>query len=165
MNDDFSKFKNILNYYITFKTQNEKSRIYNIMSDNDFKKITGEDLERDEIYTRLLSAFINIYTNRHTQKERYKWIFFKIVLALFCFFLGAVIAALLYISFSFEADKLVSLIPIYISALISIVTSIIVLPSTIAKYLFNPDEDKEIVDMIKHMQDYDLNLNQVHKNK
>lgn len=91
--------------------------------------------------------------------------FFKIVLALFCFFLGAVIAALLYISFSFEADKLVSLIPIYISALISIVTSIIVLPSTIAKYLFNPDEDKEIVDMIKHMQDYDLNLNQVHKNK
>ena len=41
-------------------------------------------------------------------------------------------------------------------AIISLISAFIAIPTIISKYLFNPQEDSQVIDMIKSIQEKDL---------
>lgn len=57
-------------------------------------------------------------------------------------------------------SEIISLVISLIPSLVSVLASFIVIPKTIAKYLFNPKEDIDSIKMIKNLQIYDMKLYQ-----
>ena len=59
-------------------------------------------------------------------------------------------------------SEIISLVISLIPSLVSVLASFIVIPKTIAEYLFNPKEDIDSIKMIKNLQKYDINFYQKH---
>lgn len=57
-------------------------------------------------------------------------------------------------------SEIISLVISLIPSLVSVLASFIVIPKTIAEYLFNPKEDIDSIKMIKNLQIYDMKLYQ-----
>lgn len=113
--------------------------------------------ERDKIYTDLLESFYEQYKDRQSQKEKAKWQFYSDLMSLFygvVFFLLLIIVLLVLAGRNGGAGT--NFIPAVITATISILTTLIALPTIIAKYLFNPNEDKDVTNLILKMQALDL---------
>ena len=110
---------------------------------------------RDEHYTDLLSDYIVITRWRNNLKEFHKWIFFW----------GIFIASLVGIKLMYSIFKtvlanndiyiIIDAIPILITSLVSFVATIIVVPRTIAEFLFNTHEEENITKIIMHTQEHD----------
>ena len=54
-----------------------------------------------------------------------------------------------------DVKYLIECIPLVISGIVSFVSTIIAIPLTIAKFLFNTQEDDNITNVITHTQDHD----------
>lgn len=124
----------------------------NIVSDRDFKQI----YLRDSLYTDLLTTFISQYSSRNEKKEENKWHFFWITVISFFLFIVFIAISLIILSAKLPSSQLVSALPAYITAIVGGISVIIVIPTSISKYLFNPDEDKAMLKMVQRMQDYDI---------
>lgn len=129
---------------------------YILESDEDTgKKLEIQITERDKYYTRLLKDYICITKARNYTKEIHKWLFFWLI----------VVAAVLVIIYAykilnrvliFESDELiVKSFPVIIAAIVSFVSTIIGIPMTITKFLFNTKEDDNITSLIQHTQEHD----------
>lgn len=104
----------------------------------------------DEEFHTFLSNFVKTQNKKETQKLCLKGIFFA------CIMLGffALIITPLFIVIMSASFSQVSMVVAMISVLIELVSAIIVLPKIIAEYLFNKEEDKNTMEIIKSMQSY-----------
>lgn len=100
--------------------------------------------ERNKIYTRILenySKYLEETLNKNKVSKKYLIDLMILVLVL-------IIVAFTIISFIGDRVAI-------ISAFISLVSAIIVIPTKMVEYLFNPQETQQISEIIKNIQNYD----------
>lgn len=147
-------YKYIWEKYIQGRRYFGKSRIF---SDKDPGDILGEELEKREVlYTKLLRDYSNITNKRNAWKEVHKWIFFWIIIAagivtsLFCY---KVMHRILKID---DSEQFVKAFPVIATVFISFLSTIVGIPLTVSKFLFNSKEDENITNTIHHTQEHDF---------
>jgi len=105
--------------------------------------------DRDGKYTEFLNSFVNDFTKRISQKSTDRRRFFHGMV--WCSIgLGVVFAAA--ILFSVFKDQSVGTL---VTLIAGVITEFISIPLIIAKYLFNPEEDANIHNLISAMQGHD----------
>lgn len=115
-------------------------------------------LTREKFYTKIVEDFENNYVIVHKQKLFFKKCFFWIVMSLY----GIVIIGSIFILiWSLFVPSNIALI---ISALASIISSVVAIPKIIAKYLFPTNEDSIMNEMICQMQKYDNGIRRFNSN-
>lgn len=107
--------------------------------------------KRDESYTALLSSITNIYKVGHEHKEEHKWEFFDFMQ----FIMMASLISPILIVISLVAMGANEMVVAIIGAFVSIITAIIAIPTIIAKYLFDPAEDKHLAKMLVQLHKHD----------
>lgn len=121
------------------------------------RRTTKQISERDKEYTHLLSHFVNITRIRNYLKEFFKWSFLLTIVS--------AIVVLIIVVFKLvdkclaleNFEQIVQTLPLLITALLGFVSTVIVIPATITKFLFNTEEDKNITSIIEHTQNHDVN--------
>ena len=149
LNDQLSKFINSDNA--------EQAEIYQsneaeeISQSNDFiNREKDSYIKIDQEFNRFLHNFVDIEEKKEQQKLNLKDQFFWfIMLGFLALMLTPLIIVIVGRNMS-NASMIVSLI----TALIELVSAIIVLPKIIAEYLFNKEEDANMIQIIKNMQEY-----------
>lgn len=104
----------------------------------------------DRYFIKFLKNFVYFQYQREKLKNRFKNAFFWIIMLGFLILLISPFLIILFAKTWSEITILVALI----ATLIELVSAIIVLPGIIAEYLFNKEEDSNMVEIIKNMQEY-----------
>lgn len=119
------------------------------------KKLADELVKRDKRYTKLLDNYVKSTWCRYILKEIHKWIFFWLVA------IGCVVGLFIFyritntiLSFD-DIDKIIDGTPLVITAMVSFIFTIIVVPVTITKYLFNRNEEDSVTKIIELTQKHD----------
>jgi len=117
-------------------------------SDNDYSAQNKAQLaKRDAKYTELLFSYVSDYMKRNRIKNIFKMVFFIVMMLVL---ITLIITSLyLFIATNENTSALVG-------AVTGILSAIIGIPVMITKYLFNPEEDKLISDVVINMQKHDL---------
>ncbi|MDP4153551.1 MAG: hypothetical protein Q8865_08975 [Bacillota bacterium] len=127
--------------------------------------LKNEELElsdRSDLYTALLNAYVTDFDFRHKSNRYYKKRFFNIVMIIFCISIFGAIAVLMIIAFKGVGNS--ADITLVISSFATILSTLIIIPQIIAKYLFPLDEDDKVADMVKTMQQNDFKTRELHSN-
>lgn len=133
----------------------------------------NEVLKHHERYTRLLSTYVNNTRINLYAKNLIKVTFFIITMWIW------ITLIILFKSSFHEVLKIINsqnvnedyikstidLLAALVPSLISLITSFIVIPKIIAKYLFNMKEEKSMIEIIKSLQTYDNELYKYTYNK
>lgn len=114
---------------------------------------------RNTLYTGLLEKYISVYEGKEKAKKWYKLIFFG--LTMFLFLVIVVVCLKSMIILSTKGDGNLANVGIAITNIAGIVSTIIILPKTIADHLFPVDEEKNMIEMVKKMQENDTNIRDV----
>ena len=149
LNDQLSKFINSDNTeHVKIYQSNEAEEI---SQSNDFiNREKDSYIKIDQEFNRFLHNFVNIEEKKEQQKLNLKDQFFWfIMIGFLALMLTPLIIVIVGRNMS-NASMIVSLI----TALIELVSAIIVLPKIIAEYLFNKEEDANMIQIIKNMQEY-----------
>lgn len=146
----------MVDYYKLHKKYIRGSLLHFTISDEDVSdSLTTQIAERDIYYTDLLKDHMSLTKARGICKEIHKWLFFWI-LVVACGFGIYYIQKIFKTIFAFEdVNVIIDAIPLIITALVSLISTIIAVPVTIAKFLFNTKEDDNITTLIQHTQDHD----------
>lgn len=129
----------------------------NFKSDQDLGvRIQKQITERDSLYTSLLSEYSKITKIRNILKETHKWLFFWLVIIASVVGIYSTFTILNRIVKEQDIQIVIDSIPVIITAVVSLVSTVIVVPTTIAKFLFNTNEDDNITKLIKHTQEHDV---------
>lgn len=135
----------------------KEDKTYNINTDDDFVASNKQQLKaRDEIYTNLLKDFYGIYVERQEQKEIHKWDFYSFTMKGSAWVIGVLLIVMFSLSIKIDKSNVGALIPPLVVSIVSLISTLIAIPTIISKYLFNPNEDKEVVNMIASIQEKDL---------
>lgn len=118
-------------------------------------KVTKEITERDIEYTQLLSHFVYITKIRNCLKEFFKWVFLIVIISSIVFFAFKLNSVFDFFNKEATVDQLIEAIPLFITSIVSFVSTIIAIPIAITKYLFSTKEDENITKIILHTQDHD----------
>lgn len=128
-----------------------------IESDEDPGGVIGSQLEdRGKVYTRLIDDYAGITKIRNISKEIHKWIFFWLIVVVgaIVVIMGCkIIERVLLID---DTAKFLESTPIIITVFATLLSSIIGIPLTITKFLFNEKEDENITKTIYHTQKHDF---------
>lgn len=150
------------NYYDTIfnvlNGNNSDGEIRALSNDDDktFRaRTTDEITSRDKEYTNLLKHFLVITRVRNYVKEFFKWTFYLTIIVSII-----VLSIITYKLFgrilqTDDVSEILESLPILITSMVGFVSTIIAIPVTITKYLFNTEEDKNITGIILHTQDHD----------
>lgn len=111
--------------------------------------------ERTEFYSELLGIYVDISKWRLRLKEIHKWLLFWIMIAFGGIVLWFVYRTISPILSTNDAEKIVSAMPVLITAFVSLLSSSIAIPLAITNFLFNTNEDNNITTIIKHTQEHD----------
>ena len=109
--------------------------------------------QRNRLYTNFLKGFHLRYGARQENKENAKWDFYNDLMAVFysvIFVLLLLTAFLIVTGVNSPFGR--EYIPTIITALVGMITGLIVVPKIIAKYLFDPEEDSDTTKLILKMQ-------------
>lgn len=124
-----------------------------------------EILKHQRSYTQLLKNYVDSSIFNITIK-----IIFKIVFFIFALYIWYLMLTTFKESSAFALDFIqnfedsdftqicVSLAGVVLPALITLITSFLVIPEIIAKYLFNSEEENSLIEIIKSLQTYDHNI-------
>lgn len=128
-----------------------------IESDEDPGEILGSQLEnRGKVYTKLIDDYAKITKIRNGCKEFHKWAFFWLIVLVggIVVYMGCqIVQRVLSME---EADKFLEATPIIITVFATLLSSIIGIPLTITRFLFNEKEDENITKTIFHTQLHDF---------
>lgn len=111
---------------------------------------------REKSYTALTDDFEKNYKKTHDQKRTLKCCFFWIVMPLFVLVVISSLFALIA-SLFITGNQ----IEVVVGAVVSLITSIIAIPTIIANYLFPTNEDNDMSSMINRMQNYDKGIRKI----
>ena len=119
---------------------------------------------RNRFYTELLSTYIKSYISISGYKKWYKLAFFIIVMLVFVFIVVFCVIGIVHISL--KENTTVADFGVLFSSIAGILSALLVLPKVIAEHLFPKDEDANMIDMVKNMQQNDSGIrNWLHNNK
>lgn len=136
-----------------------KDEKLNIAIESQAKRQDEEYNNRNRLYTQLLGIYIENYKQKEKTKGIYKCIFFIITLLLF---LGIIVCGLIgIVALSVFGDENLANVGIAIANIAGIVSALIVLPRIIAEHLFPTDEESNMLEMVKNMQDNDSNIRNI----
>lgn len=126
------------------------------LSDDDSgKSIAEEIVNRDKRYSELLGSYTKVTKVRLVLKEIHKWLFFWMVVAA-CFCVGRLAYRLIdKVLAAGELQSVIDAVPAILTAFTAFVSTVIVVPMTITKFLFNTKEDDNITSLIQHTQQHD----------
>ncbi len=125
-------------------------------SDDDVSDVlTNQIAERDIQYTKILQNHAKLTKSRGICKEIHKWLFFWMIVAVTSFGVYYIYKILNKIIDTNNIDDIIRSIPIIVTSIVSLVSAIIAVPLTIAKFLFNEKEDDNITALIQHTQEHD----------
>ena len=128
-----------------------------IESDDDPGGIIGSQLEeRGKVYTKLIDDYAGITKIRNISKEIHKWVFFWLIVLVGAIVVSEgckIIQRVLTIE---DVNKFIEATPIIITVFATLLSSIIGIPLTITKFLFNEKEDENITKTIYHTQKHDF---------
>lgn len=110
-------------------------------------------LEREKAYTDMVAAYVKHYITKSKSNQTMKKWFFALVFFMLFALIAGVCVCMIFL-FSCTEDSTTKLAGI-ISSVVGIVSSIVVLPTIMATYLFPKNEDEYIRDMIIHMRESD----------
>ena len=102
--------------------------------------------DRNKIYSTILENYSKYLKDTLNSNKSNKQIF---LIGLLVILLIIVIG--FFICLYFLSDNIIALI----TAFASVISAIIVIPTKIVEYLFNPQETQQIYEVIKNIQDYD----------
>lgn len=134
---------------------------------NTIQKNMNQFNEHQKDYTDLLHQYTLNSKLSSITKFIFKVIFFLGVILLMivfiCMFISAIHSSIPIISSvndkkDVQIEIIVESITAIIASLGTVIVSIIKLPEIIAKYLFNPKEEEDLVAVIQAMQSYDMNM-------
>lgn len=122
----------------------------------------GQDEEynnRNKLYTQLMAAYIENYKKKERTKGIYKCIFFVVTLLLF---LAIIVCGLIgIVTLSIFGDGDLANVGIAIANIAGIISALIVLPRIIAEHLFPTNEESNMLEMVKNMQDNDSKIRNI----
>lgn len=144
-------------------TQPTQEQVQNIntvdvlMSNNNYlpndNTLTQEEKVRNTEYTTLIQNYQTYLKKTLNFKLHTRWIAFVIFVG--CFVIITVISCMILCHISHaKVSNLKDLVSL-LTASISLVSTVIVLPTKIIDFIYNKDEDSYIVDIIKSTQEYD----------
>lgn len=136
-------------------TEVEDKRLNTIVA----SRSRDQDIEydrRNSLYSDLLSNYIQMYRKKEKAKSIYKGIFFTVTMLLFLFVVGICLYGMY--TLSTKGDGNLANVGIAIANIAGIVSSLLVLPKIIAEHLFPINEESNMIDMVKNMQDNDANI-------
>lgn len=141
---------------IVNEVTDSKSEIDNLNTDEFQIKFQKNMLNRDEIYYELLKEYSNISKQRNSSRENKKDDFYRLIKSILGISLSVLFFFIIRMIF-LPVDKIVALMPIIIGAFVTFIGSIIALPTIVANYLFNSNEDDNMTKIITHTQEFDTN--------
>lgn len=114
--------------------------------------------KRDELYTELFEGVENNYIDTIKTNKKLKNAFFIVALTIFCMIISVSLFVIVVLTFKepFNYSK----ISVIVGAITGIISSILVLPQIIAKYLFPSDEAENMLGFLEKMQANDANIRQ-----
>ncbi len=115
--------------------------------------------KRDEKYTGLLAQYIKNYEDNKQEIKEYRERYFNLSVLIFVIlvlFGISLIVALFCIDFGIVGNIIGA-----ITALVSIIGSMLTIPITITKHLFPQELDHEIVDIVKCMIENDCEIRRI----
>ena len=125
-------------------------------SDDDLEEVLRSQLgRRGVIYTELLKNYSKTTKWRNILKEFHKWAFFWLVMTaggFVVYYISRIMNKVLVIE---STEEFLNAIPVIITAFVSLLSTVIGVPLTITKFLFNTKEDDNITGTIHHTQDHD----------
>lgn len=120
-------------------------------------------------YTKSYTALVDAYTQQLAinakSKKDLKERFFNVMCTIIFFMIFSFIGTLVF-TFDLLFKKNISptiisgIIPAIISSFVTMLTAILKLPQIIANYLFNKDEDNQMVEIIKSIQRYEIDISE-----
>lgn len=114
---------------------------------------------RNRLYTLLLETYIANYKQKEKTKGVYKCIFFIVTIILF---IGIVVSGIIgIILLSMYGDGSLANVGIAIANIAGIISTLIVLPRIIAEHLFPTNEESNMLEMVKNMQNNDSEIRNV----
>lgn len=128
-----------------------------ISSDIDNGDLLEDGLaSRDDLYTTLLKDYASISRKRSRLKEFHKWVYFWILM------IGLIAITIITLCITnkiirLSHEEFIESISALIASLIAFISSIIAIPLTITKFLFNIKEDDNITSVIIKTQEHDAN--------
>ena len=130
-------------------------RIKESLDNNQKRYITSTDIyaDRNNLYNRLLRNYIADQRMRLSRKQKYRCIFFAITM--FLFMIIVVSGSACIVLSAKKINTSIADIGVALSGVSSILGVVIVLPNKIASYLFPPQEDQEVLNLIKQLQKSD----------
>lgn len=137
-----------------------KEVVEDIVNEMNFSNAeTNEEFNRSKKYTSLLEKYVTNAEKSLGLKLILKTIFFfgiiLILLALIISFITITIYSVKNINVLSTDDRIMLILP-FVSSLSTTLVALCKLPEIIAQYLFNPEEEKSIIEIIGKMQVYDL---------
>lgn len=111
---------------------------------------------RNRLYTHLLEMYIVNYQRKEKAKRVYKIIFFTVTVFLFVGIVGFGVIGTFRLSVA--GDGNFANVGIAITNIAGIVATLIVLPKIIAEHLFPANEESNMLEMVKDMQDNDAKI-------
>jgi hypothetical protein len=115
--------------------------------------------KRNKLYTQLLETYIDNYGKKEARKGTYKHVFFIVTILLFVVItVGSIVSMILL---SIYGNGSLANVGIAIANIVTIISTIIVLPKIIAEHLFPTNEAENMLEMVKNMQYNDSNIRNV----
>lgn len=115
--------------------------------------LEAERNNRNKNYSRLIDIYTEYIDKTVNFKNNARWTSFIIFMLIFfiiiCFTIGAIQIV------AHKENIAIADIATIFTAATALVSSIIVIPQKIVEFIFNKEEDKYIVDIIKNTQDFD----------
>ena len=131
-----------------------------ISDENLYSNDTKNMIEHGKLYTRLLDIYVKNAEITLETKRRHKEEFYHLcecILSITCFIFFSVI--FLMLTEGIKSDD----VSIIFGAFVSFLTVFVVIPRTIAKYLFNAEEEKYMTDIIQSVQNHDTQIRKKRK--
>lgn len=155
--------KSIISNYLGLDNIDKCSNDYQLMNTNTINVLNNDDdLRRSDIssmrdhneqFNRLLETYVdNLEENLYNKQIYKKRFFYSCLIILF-----GIALLLAIVSISSLIIKEAS-IAVLIANIVSFLTAFIVLPNTIANYLFNNKEEENMTQIIKSIQEHDKEI-------
>ena len=111
--------------------------------------------KRSQHISKLYESYVEYYKNKCDLNIKLKQSFFNFFMIFLAFIIIAIPIIILIISLICDLydDELIAIVA---SSAASIITAIIIIPKIIAKYLFSTDEDTVISELLKEIQNNDI---------
>ena len=136
-----------------------KDTTLNIAVEQQQRERDKEYDERNVLYTELLRNYIASYEDKDGEKRKYKKVFFWVTIVILILI---VVACLFFIWIIIVVGKdNYTEIGAIIGSVVGIITALIAIPKIIAEHLFPVNEESNMIDMVKNMQDNDSNIRNV----